>query len=352
MSEGVEVRPRRLLEAYSSSWYDRFSDWVAQQKIPGWLIYLLFPLIWILLAFLIQALEGSGTIRDWEPIFYISIAQIAYFLYVIQLLDKLALSALDEFRPALNIDAEHYPALQRLISTMPARNALLSSVLLGSATGLFLLLDISSGRNSIPYTVQIGSLTSYVLPITSIVVWAVNGLFIYHTFHQLGVVSYIYTNLTTVHPFRQRELFAFSRFSAQTAIAIILLNPLWIILDPGVVSLVASTIFVLIGLIAFYLPLAGVHGLLVQEKNSLLSENARLIELVVDRLTAELSAEEPNGLETIDLSLTNLSRAKAEIEAISTWPWRAETIRQLFGAILLPLIIWLIQFFLAQVLTS
>lgn len=352
MNENVEVRMRRLSETYPASWYDHLSDWVDRQRFPGWLIYLVLPVLWMLLAFLIQAIEGAGTIRDWDPIFYISIVQIAYFLFVTQLLDKLALRALDEFKPALEISMDHYPALQRLISTMPAWRALISSTLLGSLTGIFIFLDISSGRNSIPYTVQPGYLTSFVLPITSIFVWAVNGLFIYHTFHQLNVVNYIYTNFTTVHPFRQDELFAFSRFSAQTAVVIILINPLWIILDPGVFSLVASIIFVLIGLIAFYLPLAGVHGLLVQEKNRLLSENAELMELTVDRLKSALGTEKTNDLERIDLSLTSLSKAKAEIEAISTWPWRAETLRQLFGAILLPLILWLIQFFLAQVLTD
>jgi hypothetical protein len=50
--------------------------------------------------------------------------------------------------------------------------------------------------------------------------------------------------------------------------------------------------------------------------------------------------------------LTTLKKARDQIETISTWPWKIETLRQVIAAIFLPLIIWLLQYFLAQALAG
>ncbi|MEE8357347.1 MAG: hypothetical protein V3R33_08580 [Anaerolineales bacterium] len=36
------------------------------------------------------------------------------------------------------------------------------------------------------------------------------------------------------------------------------------------------------------------------------------------------------------------------IKAISTWPWQPETLRWLFTALVLPLLMWLAQYFLGR----
>jgi hypothetical protein len=351
MEEFNDTKIDRLMKAYSPSWYDRFSDWVDRRKLPSWLLYLSFPILWILLGILLQQLEGSGTIRDWDPISLVAISQIGYILFINQFLDKRALKALEDFKPALNLEAEMYPRLQRLISTLPARRTLVVTILFGMLGVLMVLAAVSAVELYSPVTVDRGPF-GIVIALTMLMLWASNELFVYHTFHQLSVVNYIYTQLTTVHPFHQRELFAFSGFSAQTGIAFVIITPLWIVFDPGVTSLVISTVFALFGFIAFLSPLIGVHNILAKEKDRLVDENATQLEKTIDRLMMELKRDDPEGLELFDRSLTTLKKAQEQIEAISTWPWKIETLRKVIAAIFLPLIIWLLQYFLAQALTG
>jgi hypothetical protein len=187
------------------------------------LFYLLLPIVWILLSILVQQLEGSGTIRDWEPISFVAISQIGYILFINQFLDKRALKALDDFKPALTIEVEQYPQLQLLISTLPARKTFIATSLSG-IIGIFLVIVAISGNLDSAVAPTPGFF-GVIVALTMLLLWLVNGLFVYHTFHQLGVVNYIYTNLTVVHPFHQRELFAFSSFSALTGISVVIITP-------------------------------------------------------------------------------------------------------------------------------
>ena len=40
----------------------------------------------------------------------------------------------------------------------------------------------------------------------------------------------------------------------------------------------------------------------------------------------------------------------AEISKVPTWPWAAGTLRNLVGAVLLPVLLWLVQFGLGRLL--
>lgn len=306
-------------------------------------------MLWILLGFLAQRLDGSGTLRDWEPISFVAISQIGYILFINQFLDKLALIALADFKPALNIEDEQYPALQRLISTLPARTTFFVTSLFG-LVGIFLIVVAMSGNLDSAVASSPGYF-GVVVALTMLLLWFGNGLYVYHTIHQLSVVNYIYTHLTKVHPFHQKELFAFSTFSAQTGFAVVIVTPLWIVFDPGFVSLVISIVFAFIGLIAFISPLIGVHNILEKEKDRFLDDNAKEVEKTIEALMVEIKKKQPEGLALADQRLTSLEKARSQIARISTWPWKIDTLRQILAAVFLPLIIWLLQYYLAQVLS-
>jgi hypothetical protein len=131
---------------------------------------------------------------------------------------------------------------------------------------------------------------------------------------------------------------------------LVIITPLWIILDPGMVSLAISIVFAIFGLIAFISPLIGVHNIMVREKDRLLDENAIQIEKTIEDLMIEVKSDRPERLSLADQKLSSLEKARLQIERISTWPWRMETLRQILAAIFLPIVIWLMQYFLAQLL--
>jgi hypothetical protein len=215
--------------------------------------------------------------------------------------------------------------------------------------GLVLVVGALTSGESFGSTVDVsigpfGIFTSFIM----LALWFTNGLFVYHTIHQLNLVNAIITNLAVVHPFHQRELFAFSGFSARTGVGIMVITPLWIIFDPGPISLVICIVFAIFGLTAFIYPLLGVHRMLVKEKDRLLDENGKQVERAIASLTTKLDAEGMTDLNIIDQSLSSLEKARQQIERISTWPWKGETFRQLITAIILPTLIWIIQYLLTK----
>jgi hypothetical protein len=338
-----------LLRPYNPSWYDRLSAWVDRIPIPNPIVYIIIGLILPLAGLIIRWLGTTGPILEWDPVYIVVVFQIFYVLYIIQYLDKLALKVLDDFQSALNPDGlARMPDLSRVISTLPARPTLL--VCLGFMFfGLGLVITALLTAEDFVSTIQVNiDLFGFYTALVMIVLWFNNGLFIYHTYHQLKVVNQIYTQLTIVHPFHQQELFSFSGFSARTAVLIVATTIPWIIFDPGPISLVICIVFSIFGLLAFILPLIGVHQILRKEKDRLLDENGILLERSINRLTQRVKIEESDHLDNLDLTLSSLEKARHLIQKISTWPWRGETFRQLLVAIFLPTTIWLIQYILTE----
>jgi hypothetical protein len=340
-------------QSYSPSWFDRLSTWVDILPIPYWLVYVLMSLILATVGLATLWLAGLEPFGAWDPVYTVVIIQISYVMIVIHFLDKQALLVIDEFQPALkSAEQVRVPELKRLLSTLPARKTLLVCFLfllfgLGLVLSAVFATDEFGSTVTVSYN-QFGAFTVLVM----LLLWWNNGLIFYHTYHQLRVVNYIYTRLTIVHPFHQRELFAFSGFSARTGILFIAMTVPWVIFDPGPVSLVICIVFSIFGLIAFISPLVGVHNILVREKDRLLDENGRQVEKAISKMMAELENKGEADLSKTNQTLSSLEQARGQIEGISTWPWKGETLRQLITAIILPLLIWLIQFLMAKYVLS
>jgi hypothetical protein len=64
----------------------------------------------------------------------------------------------------------------------------------------------------------------------------VAGAFIYHTIHQLRLVSHIYTSQAIVNLFDLSPLYAFSNLTSQTAIGFIIYLSMWALTAPEFTS--------------------------------------------------------------------------------------------------------------------
>jgi len=93
-------------------------------------------------------------------------------------------------------------------------------------------------------------------------------------------------------------------------------------------------------LLIFYLPLAGMHNRLLNEKEALRAE-------VGDRIRTILRDIHRAAFDDRKLEDTNsmiavhsvLLKEKETIEDLSTWPWRRSTLNGLISAILLPIVL-------------
>lgn len=338
----------KSVKAYKPSWFDRLSAWADQLPVPYGLVYLLLSLLLLAISVVAQAIEDSDSLSSLDPFLFIISGQIWFVFTIMHYLDKYALKALNEFKPALKIEERDFPELQKLLSTLPAGRTLLACFGFMSFALALIFVSQFSGEVTGSTVSFSNSPAGYFMMANFLLLWLINGLFVYHTVHQLRAVSFLYTNLTEVYPFRQRELYAFSGFSARTGISILLLTPLWIIFDPGLTSLTISIAFALFGLIAFLSPLSGIHRILEQEKDQLLDKNAEQMEETIFSLMSQLRSGNLEDIDQLDKALTSLEKVRGQIERISTWPWRMDLLKQMIAAVFLPILIWLIQYFLSQ----
>jgi hypothetical protein len=263
---------------------------------------------------------------------------------LIHYLDRVAAAALADFRPVLTVDAQRYAELHYRLTTMPARPTFWVALLVGLWRGRYFLYHPNLFA---PFKLGTSPLALAFEIVLFCFIWAMVGVFVYHTLHQLRLVSHIYTAHTRINLFQLGPLYAFSRLTARTALGIILLTGIWAFAERATgfpLLLSESTIFFsLVALLTFLWPLRSAHTVLAAEKQRLQDETAHRLANTFVELDHRVDADDLGDISTLKTAIDSL-RAKQEVVAkISTWPWQIDTLRGVAIATALPLAIWLIQ---------
>jgi hypothetical protein len=186
-----------------------------------------------------------------------------------------------------------------------------------------------------------------------IVVWWVWGAFVYHTIHQLRLINHIYTQHTRVNVFRTRLLYAFSGTTAVTAVSLTIPSYTWLAINQSLRDPTALGITVpvtALALVAFIWPQLGARRLLAQEKWLMLDDLSLRFEALIVELRQRVDSRNLEGIDDLKKLIAALEIEEEALNNVSTWPWQPETVRYLMTALLLPLVLWLAQFFLQRVL--
>jgi hypothetical protein len=331
---------------YSSSWVDRLTNWVEHLPGPAWLYYLAVAFVLVLARTIIAWLDGSYPVGTFFPFHIVDQSNSMYFLFVLHYLDDGASTALAASRSVLTVDDAGYDRLRYELTTMPAR-----PVLIWSFIGLLF------GLAYLPFLVpdaQLQSLKLFTSP-TSVVVdvvlsglnWMINAVFIYHTIRQLRLVSRIYTQHANVNIFEIGPLYALSRITAITTVALLFITYLyvtfwisWQFTSAADAAIVLA--FVLIALATFVWPLLGAHRLLQEEKDHRKLEVARRVEAVTDKLHRRVDADDLREMEGLKDALDGLVAERGILDKVSTWPWHPDAVRAVVTALLLPIAIWIV----------
>jgi hypothetical protein len=275
----------------------------------------------------------------------------AFVLGMTHFLDRAAMRAIHEFRPALNCDETTFQTLVFEFTTMPRWRTLAFSV----AGMCFVIIGLV--RGFVPY-----QLLNLDAPMywqwfhagAELLLWFVNGMFIFHTFRQLYLVKQVYDRDAQINLFKLGPLYALSGLTARTALAIVILGYGAAFTGSQVTAAetqLGTFILASFGIfLCFLVPLLGIHRRLVQEKTRALGEiNARL-EATITQVHAEM---DEGTLEKIaplkDLSET-LEMQQRVVEKIPTWPWQPETLNVVITALVLPIVLFIIQFVIQKLL--
>ena len=345
------------LDENSISWFDKLIRRIDRLPGPYWFYYLIFGFALAGIGLLIEGVDKGRTTFGFKPIELLLFFQIVYMLILITLLYKLSKKAFIDFLPNLKIDVEQTSLLEFNLTSNPARSFNRLSIIFlifFCAMGIFLFKSLNTSTQQVgnlisefPFTLSPFGYYSFVV---FTILWYVNTIFIFNTIHQLRVINFAFTQLAEINLFNQTELYAFSRVLAARGIGIVLTSPIWLLIDSGIITLIINIVFSTLALIIFIIPLVGVHRLLESQKDKLIRESMLQKEALIQQVFFNLQKGKLKDAGELKESISSLNLAHAEIEKVSTWPWQTNTIRQITGAITLPIVIWGIQYFLSRML--
>jgi hypothetical protein len=357
---------------YPPSWYDRLARRIDRLPGPTWLAYLLLGVAGILVQTGFQMLAGA-----YHPgkylVFHLWLgAQFAYLLGLMHLLDRSAAAALDTFRPVLELPrrsrsgpaakASSLEELRYRLMTLPPRQtawASLAGVLLGLVIPLLVFRAPGTAAYSLTASLAFGRLSPWPGAVTAFLIQvaftqAVAGVLIYHSVHQLREISRIYLTFARLNLYRLQPLYAFSVPAALTSGGLILYNYAWFAAAPELLAqpfaIALGSFFAIITAVIFAWPLLGIHRRLVAEKKRCLAENAHRFEAAVAELHQRVDKKAITHMDDLNKTLGSLEIERAALQRIPTWPWEAGTLRGVVAALVLPIVIWLIQYVLQMVL--
>ncbi|MCC6936574.1 MAG: hypothetical protein IT333_08690 [Thermomicrobiales bacterium] len=335
---------------YAPSWINLLSDWIDRLPGPNWLLYPGLGLVLYLGMILSQWTPSSG--YSFHAYHVVFAATVPYALAVMHYLDRKAGAALIRFRPVLDGSEAEYAQLRYRMTTLPARSTLWATVF-GVVTTIVLMnvfplewalrnFHFESSGVSLAYTRAV-----------SFAIWACGAVFVYHTVHQLTVVSQVYRR-ARINLFRIVPLYAFSDLSARTAIAMMIIAYAWFATVPEFnntpTAIVIVVFFILLVIVAFLAPLLGAHDLLVAEKLRLLAGCVQRQEAAIAKLHDRLDTDNIDRMDDLNKAMASLEIEHATLSRISTWPWQPETLRWFTGALFFPVALWLVQWMLQIVL--
>jgi fumarate reductase subunit D len=187
------------------------------------------------------------------------------------------------------------------------------------------------------------------------VLYLVSYPFFYHVWHQLREIHRLHRDRADVRLSQLSPMYALARISSLTAIGIVLNNYGWFLAQPGAdlnnPVTIGETVFNgLIVVVVFVWPLWGAHRRIAEAKAQAQGDVAARKQSTREQLHQAVDAGRLERVDPLHKVLGALQAENDELAKVPTWPWAPGTLRNLMGAVLLPMALWLIQFGLQRLM--
>jgi hypothetical protein len=175
---------------------------------------------------------------------------------------------------------------------------------------------------------------------------------------QLLQVARLYRMIPRLDLIRREPLYALSRLTQRSGTAAaILVGVGWLasastVSEPQAAAAALPIVGIQAGIIAFIFvsPLWGAHARLVEEKQRQQAESDQRMISALDRLHDGLERDDGPTIERQHKALMAIQFEQQALAKVPTWPWTPGILRSAVGAIVLPLVLWLVQYVLQRVL--
>ena len=328
-------------------------DTIRRLPVPAWLVYLIVGLLLSFGRTVVGWVDGSYPVGTFFHVHVLDGLIPIYFVVVIHYLDDLSGRALSDYRAKLTGTAS-YEQLRYRLTTMPAAWTLVVSVL-GFAFGA-IYIQVFLSPTDVHLSKYFSSPTSVVIDtVLSGLSGLMMAMFAWHTIRQLRMISRIYTTHTKVSIFDIGALYALSRVTALTAVALLLFSYVYVAFyASGQIYSVSNAIvlglILVVAVLTFVVPLWGAHRLLQKEKGQRLGDVGRHLETAANTLHSRVDrAEYSDEVDHLHNALDGLIMERDVVAKASTWPWEPEAVRAVITAVLLPIFIWIVTRVLANI---
>jgi hypothetical protein len=181
-----------------------------------------------------------------------------------------------------------------------------------------------------------------------------------HVIHQLRVVDRVHRRLVTVDVFRLGPLYAFSTFTARTGIALIgfaVVITVLTALTTGTFAMATSDavlngIAFIVAIACFIVPLLGLHDRSASARDDHLAEAQTTLAAALAEVRRRIAAGDMHGAARHNDAVQAANLGVLVVSRVSTWPWRADTLRGFLSAVFLPIGLWLVITLLGRLLPA
>jgi hypothetical protein len=348
-----DVKPAASPRPYSPGWLHQLLRAIERLPGPAWAWYAGLGVA----ASLIYHLEFWASGRspfgqlDAENTYWGVLPFVG--LWVVAHLEGVASASVDASRPALRLTSAEFEQLRYELMVAPA---LPSAIALGAAVALTALGYAIDPDGSyivgVPAPVVVAALLVQSLTVGILFVVLLQLV------RQMRLIRTTLDQSAIVDPFLPGPLSGFSRLTSSVGIAIVLILAAGFFVSPVPVDtaafLVRSLPFVVvtpaIALIGFVAPLYGLHTRLQAEKLRLQADAEHRLQAVLAALNEDVDRGDLTRADGLNKQLGSMVQQREVLARLPTWPWSTATLRAVISATLLPIVLFVIQGVLAQVL--
>jgi hypothetical protein len=108
--------------------------------------------------------------------------------------------------------------------------------------------------------------------------------------------------------------------------------------------------WIMLGVLVFILPLWGAHRQLDETKDRALEGNARSYKTAIDELHHAVSTKTLDKIDAWQTALSALDLERRHLDRLATWPWSPGALRNLLAALVLPILVWILQYGIQQLI--
>lgn len=344
---------------YKPSWVDRLTG--AIDELPGspWLVYLALAFFLVAAFIGIQAWQGAYRAEGFFVLHIFVAVQPIYGVMAVHYLDRVAADSLARFRPSMSGGKEDFDDAYYRLTTLPARQAGIAGLMGALFAAIQLLITGNAETIAAWQNVASTSISLVVHDVNIVLAWLGYSVLIYHAYHQLGVIDWLYTSKATIDPFRPQPLYALSEITSRTVLVGLPIAFGWYLVSTNArvnaplsepAFIFTMSLMLGLALLAFVWPLRGAHQLLVDAKNRALNANATNYRMAAEELHRAVSTRSLDEIDVWNKALAALDMERNRLDRLATWPWTPGAFRSVVIALLLPILIWIIQYSLQRIL--